>query len=237
MSKVFISYSSNDREWVEGLTKKLHKDGIDVWYDEWEICVGDSIIAKIEEGIGRSDFLVVVLSEASVASRWVQEELRIAVIKTIEKGSFILPVLLESCEIPEFLRHRRYANFKDDPEKAYQELLTAIKHRQRPIPNRDKEILDIATLLLSLYINGYELASDQEKARMELEVQEEYRSLQQKWRMPPSVFAFYIRVCIEEKRIIHVSEFLDRMVEFVGRHREVATDIAGWLIENMMRSE
>src|SRR5262245_46945145 len=126
---VFISYSHSDRKFVNELVDKLQKSGVGIWIDQWQIKVGDSITGKINEGIGVSDFLVVVLSKASVSSKWVKEELNAATIRNIEedKHAFILPVLIEATEIPPFLRHRKYANFKDDPDQAFQELIEVIQ--------------------------------------------------------------------------------------------------------------
>ena len=126
---VFISYSHANSQFVDWLADKLKASGIDVWIDKWMIKVGDSITQKINEGIGASDFLIVVLSRASVNSKWVREELNAALIKNVEQEmhAFIRPVLLEECEIPSLLQHRKYANFKDDPEQAFQELLEVIQ--------------------------------------------------------------------------------------------------------------
>ncbi len=126
---VFISYCHANSEFVEQLADELKKSGVEVWIDKWKIKVGDSIVEKVNDGIGSSDFLIVVLSQASVNSRWVREELNSATIKNIEeeKHAFILPVLIEECELPSLLKHRRYANFKDDPEQAFQDLLEVIQ--------------------------------------------------------------------------------------------------------------
>ena len=43
-------------------------------------------------------------------------------------GVFILPILVEDCDVPPLLLDRRYANFKEDPESAYLELTDAIYH-------------------------------------------------------------------------------------------------------------
>jgi formylglycine-generating enzyme required for sulfatase activity len=126
---VFISYSHADREFVDRLAEKLKTSGVNVWIDKWMIKVGDSITDKINEGIGASDWLIVVLSCASVSSKWVREELNAAMIRNIEQGkhAFILPILIEECELPIILRHRKYANFKDDPEYAFEELLEVVR--------------------------------------------------------------------------------------------------------------
>lgn len=127
--KLFLSHSSKDKDFVESLAVKLAKDDYLVWYDDWEIKVGDSIVQKINDGISYSDFLIVVLSGSSVNSKWVKEELNAATIKNIEsKGAFILPVLLEKCEIPLLLADKKYADFTKNFEKAYHYLDDAIRH-------------------------------------------------------------------------------------------------------------
>src|SRR2546422_10400302 len=99
---VFISYSHSDSKFVDQLADKLKASGVDVWIDKWMIKVGDSITGKINEGIGASDFLIVILSHTSVNSQWVREELNVATIRNIEqeKHAFILPVLFQECELP-----------------------------------------------------------------------------------------------------------------------------------------
>ena len=126
---VFISYSHTDSMFVSHLVETLLKSGIDIWIDRWKVKVGDSIAQRISEGIETSDFLIVVLSRASVRSKWVREELNAAIIKNIEdeKRAFILPVLLEECKIPALLEHRKYANYKDNPVQALQELIDVIQ--------------------------------------------------------------------------------------------------------------
>ena len=122
---------------MDKLARKLKASGVDVWIDTWMIKVGDSIIDKINEGIRASDFLIVVLSRASLNSNWVREELNAATIKNIErKHAFILPILIEDCKMPALLQHRKHANFKNDPEQAFQELIEVLRpaavKRERP---------------------------------------------------------------------------------------------------------
>jgi len=52
---------------------------IGVWYDKWEIKVGDSLIEKIQEGLDIHDYLAIILSPESVSSEWVKRELNSAV--------------------------------------------------------------------------------------------------------------------------------------------------------------
>jgi len=59
---VFLSYSSNDTVVVRAVAERLRADGLRVWFDEWEIRPGDSIPAKIEEGLEHSRVLVLCMS-------------------------------------------------------------------------------------------------------------------------------------------------------------------------------
>ncbi|UCF92121.1 MAG: toll/interleukin-1 receptor domain-containing protein [Desulfobacterales bacterium] len=114
----FISYSSPDRDFAQRLVRDLKERAISVWFDEAELEPGDSIIGKIEAGIDRMDYLIVILSPASVASRWVQEEVRMALHKGLAGRKFnVIPVLKTDCEIPLFLRDRKYVDLR--PEADY----------------------------------------------------------------------------------------------------------------------
>jgi hypothetical protein len=95
------------------LVRDLKDGDIPVWFDEAELEPGDSIIQKIEAAIDRMDYLIVILSPASVSSGWVREELRMALHKGIAGRKFtVIPVLRAKCEIPGFLRDRKYVDMR-----------------------------------------------------------------------------------------------------------------------------
>lgn len=104
--KVFISHSWDDKKrFVLDFAKSLRSRGIDAWVDEWEMIAGDSLVKKIFcEGIQNADAFIIVLSRNSVQKKWVHEELDLAVIKKIEEGSRIIPIIIDDCEIPEPLK-------------------------------------------------------------------------------------------------------------------------------------
>jgi hypothetical protein len=126
--KVFISYSHDDREFVRRLADDLMRRSISVWWDEWEIGVGDSLIDKVESGITSSSYLAIVLSPSSVSSAWVREELNAALIRQLrERRVFVLPILIEDCEIPVLLQDKRYADFREDYTSGLVDLLKKIE--------------------------------------------------------------------------------------------------------------
>src|SRR6185295_1659441 len=132
--KVFISYSSNDRAFAARLAHEIYERGWQVWYDIWEVKVGDSLAQKIEEGITSSSFLIVLLSKTSVQSKWVREEIDAAFVRQLEEQSIkILPALLEDCTIPALLRSRRYADFRESFDTGMRSIVQSIKTSAQPL--------------------------------------------------------------------------------------------------------
>lgn len=124
---IFISYNSHDRKFAERLAQDLTTYGVRVWWDQWEMGVGDSLIKKIQEGIAESSWLAVVLSPTSVSSAWVERELAAAMVSEIEsRRVVVLPLLLDDCQIPPFLKDKIYADFRDSYESGLRALLTRV---------------------------------------------------------------------------------------------------------------
>ena len=71
---VFLSHSAKDKAVVRELAQRLRGDGLRVWFDEWEIRPGDSIPAKVEEGLQHSRVLVLCMSAHAFGSDWAKLE-------------------------------------------------------------------------------------------------------------------------------------------------------------------
>ena len=128
---VFISHSSKDKNFVRKLAADLVENGVQVWLDEQRILVGDSISEKIAQGIAESDFFLVVISQNSVESAWVQKELSGAIVREIERRRVtVMPVKLDDAEIPTSIRDKKYADFSGSYATALNELLQAIKAQE-----------------------------------------------------------------------------------------------------------
>lgn len=124
---IFLSHSSKDKFFVRTLADHLRKYGIKVWIDEAEINIGDSLTEKIGQAIENTDYVGVVLSHNSINSEWVQKELQIALQKEIKgKSVVVLPILIETVEIPPFLKDKLYADFTSS-EKYESELPKLLK--------------------------------------------------------------------------------------------------------------
>ena len=71
---VFLSHSTKDKPTAKAIATRLKKDGLRVWFDAWEIRPGDSIPAKIEEGLEASRVRVLCMSAHAFGSDWASLE-------------------------------------------------------------------------------------------------------------------------------------------------------------------
>ncbi|MFL5539783.1 MAG: toll/interleukin-1 receptor domain-containing protein [Longimicrobiaceae bacterium] len=127
---VFLSHTAVDKPFVRKLAEVLRLWGCRVWFDEWEIEVGDSIVEKIEHGLAENDFLIVVLSRSSIESRWVRIELNAAFFRQVaEQQIKVVPVLIEDCTVPALIRDIKYADFRTSFEDGLNALLKALGGR------------------------------------------------------------------------------------------------------------
>lgn len=90
---IFISHASEDKAAVaRPLAEALVKLGCKVWYDEYELRVGDSLRAKIDDGLTKSRFGVVVLSPAFFAKPWPKIELDGLTAREVAGRTIVLPI-------------------------------------------------------------------------------------------------------------------------------------------------
>jgi hypothetical protein len=122
--EIFLSHSSKDKPFVRRLADDLERKGISVWLDAREMMVGDSLRQKVEEGIKTSAWLGIVISHNSVQSPWVNAELSAGFARELSEGRvFVLPMLIDDCEIPALLRDKIYADFRQDYHGGLEALL------------------------------------------------------------------------------------------------------------------
>lgn len=90
---VFISHASEDKDdIVRPLAHALNDGGLKVWYDEFELRIGDSLRRKIDTGLARSRFGVVVLSPAFLGKGWTNYELDGLVTRSVSGEQVLLPI-------------------------------------------------------------------------------------------------------------------------------------------------
>ena len=109
----FLSYSHSDVEFARRFADDLRQMGHQVWRDEENIRLGETIRRSIEAGIDRAQFLIFLLSKSSVTSEWCQRELDIALERETAENIVVLPVVIEDCNIPATLRTKRYLKIEN----------------------------------------------------------------------------------------------------------------------------
>lgn len=90
---VFISHASEDKDSVvRPLAESLQAAGLSVWYDEFELRIGDSLRRKIDRGLSSSRFGIVVLSQAFFGKGWPEYELDGLVTRAVSGDQILLPI-------------------------------------------------------------------------------------------------------------------------------------------------
>lgn len=90
---VFISHASEDKDAVvRPLAVALRNKGLSVWYDEFELKIGDSLRRKIDQGLSKSRFGIVVLSRSFIKKGWTNYELDGLMTKSISGQQVLLPI-------------------------------------------------------------------------------------------------------------------------------------------------
>jgi hypothetical protein len=92
----FISYSSINREFAERLYADLMTKHVHCWYAPEELKIGERFEESIEKSIGLFDKVMIVLSQASVESRWVEREVNAAREReAFEKRDVLFPIRID----------------------------------------------------------------------------------------------------------------------------------------------
>ncbi len=94
MADIFISYASQDRSRVEPFAKRLEAQGWSVWWDR-TIPPGKTFTQVIQVAISAAKCVVVLWSQASIESDWVQEEASIG-----KRRGILIPAKIDPVEPP-----------------------------------------------------------------------------------------------------------------------------------------
>lgn len=129
---VFICHASADKQsHVRPFAAALASAGITYWLDEAEIGWGDRITEKINDGLSRSRYVVVFLTEALLQRQWPQTELGSALSREASSGGVVvLPIMVTSdaqvlAQYP-MLRDKHYLRWQDGLEPLISALRTKL---------------------------------------------------------------------------------------------------------------
>jgi len=134
--KVFLSYSSTDKDRVRDIYQKLSLEKEVVpWFNEKSLLPGEDWELEIKKAIKSSDAVIVFLSKRSINKEGhVQKEIKQALDLADEKPEgtiFIIPARLEDCDVPPGLQRWQWLNVYE-PD-FYDKLITALKRRSHDL--------------------------------------------------------------------------------------------------------
>jgi TolB protein len=124
--KTFLSYSRANKDFAIKLAKELKSEGFYVWLDQLDIPAGARWDREVERALKESEIFMIILTQASVDSENVLDEIGYA----IDNRKRFLPVLLENCDVPLRLRRFQYVDFTtksfDEGVESAKELLRSL---------------------------------------------------------------------------------------------------------------
>jgi hypothetical protein len=136
----FISYSSKDQGFAEKLHSDLQNKGVRCWFAPEDMKIGDKIRDRIDQSIKHHDKLLLVLSEHSINSGWVEDEVESAYEQERIRGKTVLfPIRLDDAVMDtdkawaaKLKRSRHIGDFTmwkdhDSYQKAFDRLLRDLK--------------------------------------------------------------------------------------------------------------
>lgn len=128
MANVFISHRGADSQEAERLSGELRGAGHQVWFDAWEIGLGDSIVGRTNEGLTGAAYVVLCYSSSGVMSPWMSQEWMSSLSRHLSGyGIKLLPVRLTGGDPPAILADVKYADLVADWSNGVAELLRALR--------------------------------------------------------------------------------------------------------------
>jgi len=115
MTSVFLSHSSADKQFTRLIVADLQSAGIEVWLDEEAIEPGQSVTQQIGRGLGRANFVLIVISSAFLRSNWTTWEASAAITSAIDsQRDSLIPLLIEDVwnDVPPLIRDKHFVDFR-----------------------------------------------------------------------------------------------------------------------------
>jgi TIR domain len=137
---VFLSYSSRNGDIAQLIFNDLMRAGLRIWFDKEIIKGGQRLRSQIDFGLKHSATVVLLISQYSLKSRWVLNELDAAMLREISEDKTVLvPILIGKVaveDLPEDIKGKRYIDLRGHFIKKYeiarQSLILAIVNSGTP---------------------------------------------------------------------------------------------------------
>ena len=128
MAEIFVSYRLADGLEARELAEELRAAGHQVWFDEWRIDIGDSVVQRVSAGLAATAYLVLCYSSSGAESPWMSREWMSTLARQLGGHPVkILPVRLTGGAVPAILADLKYADLVSDWDDGVRRLLAAIR--------------------------------------------------------------------------------------------------------------
>jgi Tfp pilus assembly protein PilF len=135
VADIFVSYTSQDRDWAEWIGQELEKLGHVARIDAWEISGGGDIAAWMDERHDKADHILCVVSETYLSKPYSSWERRAGQwAAQTDRPNFVLPVRIEDCKLRTLLASVKYCDlFGMEENEARARLTEFLKPAGKPI--------------------------------------------------------------------------------------------------------
>jgi hypothetical protein len=123
---VFMSYSRRETPFVNSLVDDLEDHGFDVWLDYRSLIPGTPWAEQIDRGIANSDVILLVVSKAAMASRYVAMEWQ----QVLELDKRVILLIFEAVELPQELECFEWVDFRGNYKKGLEELTRQLQREE-----------------------------------------------------------------------------------------------------------
>src|SRR5262245_935731 len=120
---IFMSYSRREVGFVDDLTDRLEKEGYKVWLDYRSLVPGTPWVEQINRGVDEAQVILLVVSKAAIASRYVELEWQRVLTETNKR---IILLIFEAVDLPPELEKFEWVDFRGNYEAGIKELIGQI---------------------------------------------------------------------------------------------------------------
>ena len=130
---IFMSYSRRELGFVDDLVSKLEGEGYNVWLDYRVLIPGSPWKGQIDKGLQDADSVLLVVSKASLASKYVALEWQ----HFLETNKRLILLIFEAVDLPKELEKYEWVDFRGSYQAGLKELLSQLKQpikEEHPVP-------------------------------------------------------------------------------------------------------
>jgi TIR domain len=112
---IFVSHSSRDKVAAVNLATTLNFCALDVWLDEWELEIGQSLTDEVAKAMDHSRYIAILITENYNKTVWTKTEYKKALAREQKEGrTVMLPLIVGEAVIPDFLEDKIYVDLRTD---------------------------------------------------------------------------------------------------------------------------